>query len=192
MDAPSLSLAPWDDERMTEDLLRLAHALPRQLLTQLAAPDLPGAYIQFLAARELESILGATLAFGRYPVYVGVASSLRERLRRYVQSLRGMPVRPSQIHVVLIPCRTKASACFAEAALIEQLNPIWNALGGWGQKVPGAKRVGQRCSPVDALLLGERRWASAPSIVDRARAYLRLVSHLAELDPTGHRWPPLL
>jgi len=87
-----------------------------------------------------------------------------------------------------MPCASTASARWAEAALIAQLDPLLNGLG-FGARPPGSTRR-QRCSAFDALLPG-RRWAQHPTLIDQARAQLQVVSHLARLDPSGPRWPAL-
>jgi hypothetical protein len=89
----------------------------------------------------------------------------------------------------VVPCASRASAAFAEAALIERLDPLLNGLG-YGAKVPGRQRTGQRCSPFDALFPG-RRWAPEPTALDRLQAQLRIVSYLTQLAPAGVRWDAL-
>lgn len=91
--------------------------------------------------------------------------------------------------MAMLPCASAASACFAEAVLLEW-SPIFNFLGGFGQKIPGSNRTGQRVSPIDALWPGRKR-APAPTLVDRTRADLGVVAHMARFDPAIPRWPSL-
>src|SRR5690606_19657268 len=65
------AIQPWDDAAMTEGLLELVQQLPRVRLDQLDAPDVPGAYLQFVAASHLRDVLGV-IAEGRYPAYAGL------------------------------------------------------------------------------------------------------------------------
>lgn len=186
----SFGIEPWDDAAMTESLMNMVCGLPRVRLDRLDAPKSPGAYLQFTAVRQTLPILGL-VADGRYPAYAGVASiSLRERLGRYRQNLRGVEnLTESDIYIALLPCSSAGSALFAEAALIEQLNPLLQRFG-WGAKMPGDKRGGTKCSAFDALVPG-RRWAPTPTLIDQACAQLRVVAYLAALDPAGPRWPSL-
>lgn len=186
------ALQPWDDAALTARLLEVVCALPRVRLDRLDAPAMPGCYLQFFATERVEPALGALVASGRYVAYVGVASrSLRERVGRYRQSIDGLDaVREDDVSLAVLPCASTASARFAEAALIERLEPVLNGLG-WGSKPQGARRAGQRCSPVDALFPG-RRWAAVASSIDQARARMQVVAALAALDPCGPRWPALV
>lgn len=183
-------IEPWDAVAMTTDLLELVRGLPRERLDRIEAPNVPGAYLQFLAAPWLASTMG-TLAQGRYPVYAGLAArSLRERIGRYRLTLRGVRAFSERdVYVLVVPCGSPASAAFAEAALIEALDPIWNG-NGYGAKTPGAKRSGQRASEFDALFPG-RHWRPAASLIDEACARLAVVSRLACLGAGESRWPPI-
>lgn len=193
METKHQPIQPWDDEKMVCDLLDLVVTLPRTRLDLAEAPDGPGAYVMFLRSQrpEVVDILGFALTDGRVPCYAGSAQvSLRERLSRYPLSLRGVKaIQPADVYVTLLPCASSASARFSEAVLLES-PPVFNFLGGWGQKVPGSNRASQRVSPIDALWPG-RRWAPTPTLVDRARAHLGVVAYLAELDGAVPRWPRL-
>jgi len=182
-------MQPWDDAVMTDQLVDLVLTLPRERLDRIETPRAPGCYLQFFASGTVEPVLGGLIASGVYVAYVGVASrSLRERVGRYRRAVEGLDLDEQDIYLALLPCSSTASARFAEAALIDRLDPLLNGLG-WGSRPPGATRAG-RCSPVDALLPG-RSWAPPASPVDDARARMQVVSHLARLDPGGIRWDPL-
>lgn len=185
-------IQPWDDEQMVADLLDLVIELPRTRLDRIEAPDMPGSYLMFLKSTRADvvDVLGPA-SDGRVPIYAGSAQkSLRDRLSRYPLGLRGVEaIRTTDVYVSLLPCASAASARFAEAVLLES-PPVFNVLGGWGQMTPGSTRASQRVSPIDALWPG-RRWAPAPTIVDRARAHLGVVAYLAKLDPAVPRWPRL-
>lgn len=190
---------PWDDTRMTAELVTTVLSLPRTRLDRLDAPTGPGVYIQFfdLAGTDIGALLGP-VGDGRYPAYVGVAAqSLRRRLGRYRQTLRGVEdLDESRVHVAVLPCTSRASALFAEAALIDTLTPPMQGTG-YGAKPPGRGRPGtvrhhltSGCSTWDALFPG-REWAAAPSILDVALAALHVTAYLAVLDPDGPRWERL-
>jgi hypothetical protein len=182
-----LPIQPWDDGAMTRDLVELARGLDRVRLDLIdIEPGVPGAYLQFTAKGSALPVLG-TVAYGRYVAYVGLAWCLRERLGRYRGSLRGLKdFGERDIFVAIVPCASRASAAYAERALIDAYNPVFNGLG-YGSRAVGAKRKGQRSSSFDALFK-RRDQACEPSMNQQACAHLRVVSHLARMDPGGPRW----
>jgi hypothetical protein len=185
------TMQPWDEKPMRVALLSLVTQLPRVRLDELRdAPSAPGVYLQFLASKRVEPVLGTLIATGRYPLYAGVSgASLRERIGRYRQSLSGMDVLSERdLYVSVLPCVSKASAQFSESVLLDELAPPFQGLG-WGSKVPGSHRREQ--SPIDAILPG-RRWASPTGPRLRAITHLRVLSSLIRLDPVGPRWEPLI
>lgn len=94
------------------------------------------------------------------------------------------------VFIAVLATAPTAAVRFCEALLIERLDPVLGGLGR-GSKVPGVSRPGRRSSPVDAPFPGWR-WATAVTPLERARAHLRVVSHLARFDPGGPRWAPLV
>lgn len=182
---------PWDDDAMTRRLLQVVPRLERQRLDAIDVGPVPGIYLTFFASPRIEPLLGRLVAHGIYPSYVGVAAaSLRERIgrhRRTVDAVEGID--EHETYIAAMPCASTASARWAEAALIAQLDPLLNGLG-FGARPPGPTRR-QRCSAFDALLPG-RPWAQRPTLIDQARAQLQVVSHLSRLDPSGPRWPALV
>jgi hypothetical protein len=181
---------PWDEAPMRRDLVDTLHRLPRERLDRLAdLPSVPGCYVQWTATRVVEPTLGHLVATGQYPSYLGVATvSLRERVGRYRQNIRGTSLRERDIYVAVLPCTSAASALFAERAALEEI-PVPLAGLGFGSKAPGANRSEQ--SPVDALFPG-RRWASPADLVAQAKARLKVLSWLVNLAPDGPRWPALV
>lgn len=184
-----VALQPWDEAPMRRELVRVLQHLPRERLDRLDdLPSVPGCYAQWTAAPAVEPILGRLVATGRYPAYLGVASvSLRERIGRYRQSIRGTTLRERDIYIAVLPCSSAASALFAERAGLEEL-PVPLAGMGFGSKVPGSNR--QEQSPIDAVFPG-RRWASPADLVAQAKARLQVLTWLINLDPSGPRWPAL-
>ncbi len=187
-------LQPWDDGEMAKDLLDLVVTLPRHPLPEVATngPTLPGGYLHWVSSDhpDVVGLLGPT-ARAEIPAYAGLASrNLRARQSRYRQSLTGMrAISENDIHVTVIPCATTASAAFAEMVLLEAYRPVLNALGGWGAKVPGARR-NPRVSLVDALWPG-RGWTHEADPLRRVQAMLTVVANRAERDPAGPRWEPI-
>lgn len=185
------SLQPWDEAPMRRDLVRVLLGLPRQRLDRLSdLPSTPGCYVQWMATPAVEPTLGRLVACGRYPAYLGVAAGsggIRERLGRYRQSIRGTSLRECDIHIAVMPCTSAASALFAERVALEEI-PVPLTGMGYGSKPPGTNRREQ--SPVDALLPG-RRWASPADRLTEAKARLRVLTWMINLDPNGPRWPAL-
>jgi len=183
---------------MAADLLATVRTLPRLPLRDAAdaAPNAPAVYVQFAASRRPEFIdlVGPMVGRGEYPLYIGSALQAAGRLRRYVQSLAKLPnVDVDELFVAVLPCTTSASALFAEACLLDgPVRGVMNGIGGWGSKVPGARRTQQSASPVDALFAPGRRWTRPPSHIDQIRARCQMISTLASIDPSGPRWPPLV
>lgn len=186
----------WDHPGLHAAVLETVLATPRRPLHEL---DLrrypgPGAYVLFLATdnRVVVETFSPILAHATYPWYGGSARALGPRLRRYAQSLQDVrDLGHTDLWVCPIPTPTHAGALYAEASLIEALGFLGNRLGGFGAKIPGARRRTQAASPFDTLLPG-RGWVRPPSIQDQVRARATVVSYLAALDPAGPRWAPLI
>lgn len=182
----------WGDDATADELIDLALSIPRVRIDLLDAQPIPAAYVQFLALGDADPGGGALGLIGRgvYPAYAGAASSLRDRVARYRRSVQGVrSFGERDVYLAVIPCASVGWALLAEATLIARLAPVLNGMG-YGARVPGATRR-QRCSAFDALFPG-RPWAPQPSPIEVAAARLRVVSHLARLDPAGPRWPPLV
>lgn len=182
-----------DDAALRAAVLRAVTELPRRPLDELreqrAVPDRPGVYLTFFASEDLCEVFGRLVGSGRYVAYVGVAQqNLRERIGRYAQTLRGTKVKTSELHLAVLPCASGAAALFAESVAISELHPVCNGLG-WGSKVPGARRAGQRCSVIDALV--QRHWTTPPNMLDQAQARCRMLGQVLRIEPSGPRWPPL-
>lgn len=186
----------WDDPSLRADVVHELLATPRRPLYELdlTALNVPGAYVMHVATTTpaFVEVFSETLAYGCYPLYAGSSRRLGARLRRYEQSLRDLrDLSYTDLWVSVLPTTSHASALFAEASLLEGLQPIANKLGGFGAKVPGSNRARQKATQFDALLPG-RSWVRPPSLVDRIRARAAVVAYLAGLDPAGPRWEPLI
>lgn len=176
----------WEDDAVLESaLVERVPQLERRRLDLAPPLRTPGAYLLFLCAPRLVSVLGAVIALGRLPCHIGKAQNLAERAGRY----RRMDyIGPGEIWIAMLPTASIGAAAHCEALLQCRYEPIFT---GWGFS---AQMCGSRRHPRPSLadsLLGPRRWATQPSPIEEARAGLRVVSHLARLDPTGDRWPAL-
>lgn len=185
--------ALWDERPMRTALVDAMLRCPRVRLDWIKdLPDVPGVYLFFVASSSprIRAALSELVATGRYPAYCGVSErSLRERLRRYRQSVANTTALSERdLYVSALPLPTAASAVWCERVLIELLDPPLQGLG-FGNKIPGGNRSER--SPIDALLPG-RRWAHEPATaVDQAAVRLRILARLLRLDPTGPRWDPI-
>lgn len=185
------TMQPWDEAPMRRDLVRVLKRLPRERLDRLTdCPSAHGLYLMWCAGPVVEPILGSLAATGQYPSYLGVAAGqggLRARVGRYRQSLRGTSLREQDIWVATMPCSSAASALFGERVGLEEV-PVPLAGSGFGAKPPGSNR--QEQSPFDALFPG-RRWAGQADLLDQAKARLKVLTWMINLDPGGPRWPAL-
>lgn len=185
-------MQPWDEAPMRRDLVRVLKRLPRERLDRLTdlPPSTRGIYVQWFATPAVEPILGRLIASAQYPCNIGVAAGrggLRERIGRYRQSIRGTTLREQDIWIATMPCSSAASALFAESVGLEEV-PVPLAGSGFGAKPPGSNRREQ--SPFDALFPG-RRWAAQADLLDQAKARLKVLTWMINLDPGGPRWPAL-
>lgn len=187
-----IALHPWDDARMTTDLLRLVTVLPREPLSTIKPPDQPGMYIQFLASEgtDLEQAYGHIVATGQAAFYAGSARSLKERMNRYRTALSRMrDLGEDDLWILVLPCASLASAVFAEQAVIARVAPVMNGIQGWGGRDPGRKRaVQQRVSAACCLI--PQWWSRQPSALQVTRARLKVAAHLAQM-PDQPLWPAL-
>lgn len=185
------AMQPWDEAPMRRNLVRVLKRLPRERLDRLTdLPSATGLYVQWFATPAVEPTLGRLVATGQYPSYLGVAAGrggLRERIGRYRQSIRGTSLREQDIWIATMPCSSAASALFGERVGLDEV-PVPLAGCGFGAKPPGSNRHEQ--SPFDALFPG-RRWAQQADLLTQAKARLKVLSWMINLDPSGPRWPAL-
>lgn len=185
--------APWQDPTATADLIPALRSAPRIPLPEIldgsrVRLNQPAAYVQFVAAPDLEPLLGPACSSGTAPIYVGSSDLLGPRLRRHRRSIAGISaLDEDQLFLAIVPCCSHGAALWVEAELTLLLTPPLQGTG-WGARQPGKTRRG-RCSTVDAVL--PREWARAASPVEHAQALLHLAANLARMNPSGPRWPPL-
>lgn len=148
----------WDERDISVCLLDAALHVRRTCLTDSRdEPRDPGVYMVFYSGRLSWY---REVGDGHYPVYVGSAQDLGERLRRHQRNSR--PVRNlhagSDLWVSSIPLESHAGAVYAEELLIKQLNPVWNQrmAAGFGSRFQGRSRTGQRPPPWSLLHPGRR------------------------------------
>jgi hypothetical protein len=141
----------------------------------------PGVYVLFFtkATRSL-SKYGELLSSGQFPVYIGKAKLLPDRLsrhRRAIVAAKGLAIGDFTVGVIYTD--TLAMAGAAEEMLIEAIRPPWNekALSGFGSRDPGSTRSDQRPSGFDCL--HQRDWVQAPTTDEKAAANKALKVYLA-------------
>lgn len=179
---------PWweDDTSLKRQLLAHVSTLERDRLDRFPHElRSPGAYLVFLCAPRLTGAVSPIYSYGTRPVHIGKAKCLAERAGRY----RNLGfLEPRELFIAPLPTASEGAAAHCEAILQHTFHPLMTG-SGFSSKVCGTRRQ-PRPSMADCLL-GPRSWASQPSLVEEACARLRVVSHLARLDPAGERWPAL-
>jgi len=128
---------------------------------------------------------GSIAVGGGFPVYVGSAKRLAERLRRHVRNLVAVvDLDVEDFVAVLLPTRTFAGGRYAEELLIDGFGvPVLNgAVKGFGSRHQGRQRVSQRISEFNVLFPG-RKACTGPATVTAAILRERVVAHLAATVP---------
>lgn len=189
-DAELASVASFLDEPDTQlRFLDAALHRPRIPLEEVGAPRHPGAYLAFYVG-DLPCY--APISRGEYPIYVGSAAELCDRMRRH----RHNTARVANLHggrdlwVVLLPTPSDAGALFAEALLRRILRPAWNepALRGFGSRSQGQTRYRQ-APPPWAVLHPGRDVGIGPAAHTPAELQGVAIGHLA--GTARPAWSPL-
>lgn len=134
---------------------------------------------------------------GGAPIYVGSASSLRERRRRHERNVRAcIDVDSNDLLVVALPTRTLAGALYVERLLMDAFRPVWNQpfLSGFGSKPQGTTRTRhQRIPRWSVLHPGRHSVPQTANDEQRARLAQRVTEHLQATvsDPYGRVAPAL-
>lgn len=182
---------------MTKAVMNELACLRREPLLAARPVSGPGIYAIWWGSQRapIVDLLGEPVASGRRISYCGSSGTdLRARVGRYRQLLGALPgVDLDEIWVGTLPCRSRASALYAEAVALDACRPLLNQLGaGLGSMRPGSGRQGQKAAVIDALFPPGRCWSRPPSLVEQIRARCQLLACLARTDPAGPRWPSLV
>lgn len=168
-------------DALRDSVLAAAKGITRVSLADIRPHQSPGCYVIFAkgSTRSLNKY-GETLCSGQFPIYIGKAKLLPDRLsrhRRAIVAAKGLEV--GDFSVGVIYTETEAMAGAVEAMLIEAIRPPWNerALSGFGSRDPGATRSDQRPSGFDCL--HQRDWVQVPTVDEKAAANRALKVYLA-------------
>lgn len=166
----------------SDDALRILDAviqLPRQPLLESRVTTQAGIYLLFY---DGPLAVYTRIADGSYPVYVGAAVNLAERLTRHRRNLRRVDNLDGgdHLHVLTMATESCAGALYAESLIGHLLAPVWNQpfLSGFGSRAQGANRTGQAPPPWDVLHPG-RRVGRGPTTVTTALLERAARDHLA-------------
>ncbi len=124
----------------------------RYPLTDHRAPREAGTYLVFYDGplRIYAPVAGAV-----FPVYVGAAYELAERVARHRRNTRAIEslAGGGDLYVLTVPTGDFAGAIYAEELLRRLLLPVWNEpfLGGFGSRAQGATRTRQSPPPWSLL-----------------------------------------
>jgi hypothetical protein len=185
---PSPNRVAWDRAQMLRDLLRQVHAQPRIPLARASLlPRQPGMYLLFVRGPLPQY---GEFQLGRLPIYAGKSeSSLAVRglwHKDHIAKVAGISVRNLSILALPLPA---ADAVIAERLMIDEFNPPWNRLRGFGARRRGVHRASGRSSPWNALHPGGFEDIPAPSL--QLSATLRFASILLSYDQRSAQWSPL-
>ncbi len=173
--------AEWRDLDVQLAVLDEALHTPRlQLPTADLRPGCPGVYFTFLSGGPAPY---ARVADGRWPVCVGSARDLRERVGRHrinCRSIRNLE-RGDLVWICPVETSSEAAARYVEALSISLLRPLWNQafMAGFGSKDQGSRRRTQAPPPF-ALVHPGRTVGTGDPTVSTGMLRRRIVEHLTQ------------
>jgi len=175
------TLSLFSTAHTTATVLDTALAIERAPLALMRPAEKPGVYVLF-ARHETPALrrYGSAITEGTFPIYVGSAQMLPNRLNRHRKTLvsaRGLDV--DDFYVGVVYTDSLAMALAVEEILIKELRPPWNErpMSGFGSAPQGAGRLAQKVSGFDCL--HRRDWASAPSTAEQSHARKALRTYCA-------------
>lgn len=180
---------PWDELAVELTVLDEALYRPRVCLPDVVnVTRSAGIYLLFYATDEPVPCL-RPVADGTYPVYVGSATNLRDRLGRHRRYCQPVPRLSggADLHALYVETPSHGSSLYCEA-LVDRLRPVFNhVLTGFGSKPQGAKRTTQRMNAFSVLFPGRVVGSGAPGITS-ARLERQVACHLDAYAHPG-LWP---
>lgn len=176
----------WDELDIELSVLdRATRQRPRPLHEIGEVPKEPGVYFVFYRG-GLHTYAPASAA--GYPLYVGAATVLDERLARHrhntdpVANLRG----GQDLLATAVPLRSHAAALYLETLLIDRLQPCWNQrpFRGFGSRQQGPTRS-QQSPPPWALLHPGRRVGTGKPATDANVLWAQIAQHVRQTVRPG-------
>ncbi len=177
----------WDELDIETSVLDEARHRPRHPLIAGSAPHdrAPGIYLLFYVG-SLRTY--RQVSDGSYPVYIGAATNLAERITRHRRSTQ--PVRNLRsgrdLTVISVPLESHPAALYLEGLIHRRLQPCWNQpwLAGFGSRFQGNSRTRQ-IEPAWSVLHPGRRVARGPAASQPHELRSLLVQHLRATAVTG-------
>jgi hypothetical protein len=172
-----------DELKLSVQILETAFFTSPEPLACADPPRQPGMYL-FIYGGELEMYSSIR---GRWPIYVGNAVNLAERLQRHRSNLVDVAdLSVDDFAVVTSPLGSHGLAYYAEWLAANKLfKPVWNQapLAGFGSKFQGNPRSAQQRCPWSVLHPG-RRCGTGPSKRSQEDLVAIVLAHLAVTAPT--------
>lgn len=188
--APTTTVVNLFEGNTQAAILSSVLAAERVRFPELRATDRPGTYVigavrSTRALRQYKDLVTS----GQFPLYVGSARSLSERLDRHritIASATGLAI--SDFWITYLETDSLASALGTEAELIAEIRPPWNqrSMSGFGSRHPGKNRMDQRPTGFDVL--HRRDWANSAS-EDEEKAVRRSLRLYLESGFVRPLWP---
>lgn len=186
--------AAWDDDRNFSGLLRILLRTQRLRLLDAKPERHPALYLLFFGGNSPRLARDEDLAAGSHPIYAGAAEDMAERLNRHVRNLDGARnLRLDDLHLLVMPFTSCASALYAERLVQDRLRPLFclPALAGLGSRNQGSVRNGgQRPTGFDAL--HRRRWTATSTPAQKRAAMAAVATYLRDPSRSSGMWPPLV
>ena len=162
-------------------------AMDRRRLTEVGhLPRTPGYYLVFYRRPDrswstIDPTLYASVDRGTYPLYVGSAVNLRERIGEHRKNTEAVASFSGgeDLFTAAVPLHSHADALYAEQLLLGALRCVWNEkfCQGWGSSWQGATRATQAPTPWSVLHPGRRTGlgtsrSTASELAHRVRDHL--------------------
>lgn len=157
-------------------------------------PDRPGVYLLHFVGQPCRSEPRWRRAYRQlcgWPIYAGMASSLRERTGRHRLTLASTAnLEVVDFRITVVPTATKGAAALGELELQRMLQPLWCELwmSGFGSKSIGSQRLGQARSAW-ATRHPRSGTGSGHAQISAAEISKRINEHVAAATARPHRWP---
>jgi hypothetical protein len=172
---------PGDERDFAVTMLEEIAEARRAPLTELCSETGPGVYLLFYTGAHRAY---RRLSDGHWPVYVGCAAGLRERLCRHKANLDRFDLEVGDVWAAVVPTPSRGTAIHAEEVAMVEGRFIWNEIWfpGFGSRAQGANRVGQTPNPFSVLHNHHHERTNASEIT-RAGLVRAVRNHLKETVP---------
>lgn len=169
-----------DETAVRDELLDMVHRTTPEPLTTINPTGDPGTYLLVYAGA-----LALYRPIARHwPIYVGSAISLSERMGRHRRNLADVEdLDIGDFAVVTIPTCSHHLGVYLEALATTEFRPVWNQpfLSGFGSRFQGRARAHQRRAAWSVLHPGRRCSSGTPlysrvELAELARQHIALTA----------------